>query len=180
MKKEVLIYKEIAMKTMKLEDYLNLDYAIEVEIISPEDGGGILMYMPELGKDSCLGDGENFDEAYKNLKKSQQSIITYALEKGIDIPLPAKIQYEDFSGKFLMRLPKELHYRLALEAKDNGISLNSWVNYLLTKASGNIDIKKICDTIDKKFSCLSINSPHLQNLNGKLADYAPKEYAKAS
>jgi len=153
---------------MKLENYLNLDYTIEVEMISPEDGGGILMYMPELGKDSCLGDGESFDEAYRKLKKCQQSILEYALEKGIEIPLPSKVKYEDYSGKFLMRVPKELHYKLALEAKDNGISLNSWVNYLLTKASGNIDIKKICDTIDKKFSCLSVNSPYSQVWNEQL------------
>lgn len=123
---------------MSVDDYLTLDYAIETKVIPPEDGGGVMMCMPELGRDSCLGDGETFEEAYDNLKKVQRKLFKFALEKGYDIPLPEYHDISDYSGRFVVRVPKELHMRLSTQAKINETSLNSWINYLLTKAAGKI------------------------------------------
>ena len=39
-------------------------------------------------------------------------------------PVPEPIASKQFSGKFMVRIPPELHRRLALEAAEAGISLN--------------------------------------------------------
>jgi predicted HicB family RNase H-like nuclease len=40
-----------------------------------------------------------------------------------------------YSGKILLRVPPEIHARVAMLAEANGKSLNSWVAELLSKAS---------------------------------------------
>jgi len=40
---------------------------------------------------------------------------------------------EDYNGRFLVRMPRELHERLAQAAKDNNTSLNQYIVYLLSK-----------------------------------------------
>jgi len=39
---------------------------------------------------------------------------------------------EEYSGNVIVRMPKELHKRLALKAKQNNVSLNVYIVYLLT------------------------------------------------
>ena len=51
------------------------------------------------------------------------------LEYGLPIPVPERV--EDYSGKFVVRLPKSLHQRLVIEAKNEGVSLNQLALYKL-------------------------------------------------
>lgn len=39
----------------------------------------------------------------------------------------------EYSGKLLLRIPKELHRELARAAKENGVSLNQYALYKLAK-----------------------------------------------
>jgi predicted HicB family RNase H-like nuclease len=39
-------------------------------------------------------------------------------------PVPKPIAVKKYSGKFMVRIPPELHRRLALEAAEEGVSLN--------------------------------------------------------
>lgn len=36
-----------------------------------------------------------------------------------------------FSGRFALRMPKELHCELEREAREQGVSLNQWILYKL-------------------------------------------------
>jgi predicted HicB family RNase H-like nuclease len=45
--------------------------------------------------------------------------------------IPVPIADQPFSGKFLVRLPPELHRRLALEAAEAGVSLNRLASFKL-------------------------------------------------
>lgn len=38
-----------------------------------------------------------------------------------------------YNGKLLLRVPRELHKRLAEDAAANGVSLNQWCLYLLAR-----------------------------------------------
>jgi hypothetical protein len=52
-----------------------------------------------------------------------------------DEPLPANelaANSAKFSGRFVLRLPKSLHARLAGEAEKEGVSLNQYVVYKLS------------------------------------------------
>lgn len=40
-----------------------------------------------------------------------------------------------YSGKIMLRLPPEIHAKIAMEAQSHGRSLNSWVTELLSKTS---------------------------------------------
>jgi hypothetical protein len=50
------------------------------------------------------------------------------------------------SGKFLLRLPRELHRDLALQAKEEGVSLNQLVALLLAQYIGRLEGVAIAQT----------------------------------
>jgi len=67
--------------------------------------------------------------------------LCQAVEEWIDIytkdeePLPAPTAGKDYSGKFVVRVGKELHKSLAIEALRRGESLNSYCVNLLKEES---------------------------------------------
>ena len=63
------------------------------------------------------------------IKKGSRT-LEVKLENNLPIPIPEDA--EDYSGKFVVRIPKTLHKRLAVEANKEGISLNQLVLYKLS------------------------------------------------
>ena len=57
--------------------------------------------------------------------------IETKLENGFPVPQP--IDDSQYSGKFVLRIPKTLHARLAMEAEKEGVSLNQYALYRLSK-----------------------------------------------
>ena len=112
-----------------VEDYMNLPYNYIVQPINDESGS--YFYARVLELDGCQSTGETFEEAYENLKEAMRGWIETKLEAGFDVPLP--VGYDDFSGKFIVRIPKSLHYRLSVEAEQEGISLNQYALYKLSR-----------------------------------------------
>lgn len=108
-----------------LKYYMCLPYRI---VIEPDINGGITVYIPELP--GCISQGDNLEEAYKMIEDAKRVWIETALEDGIAITEPAN---EDFSGKFVVRVPKSLHRLLTEKAKEEGVSLNQYINYRLAK-----------------------------------------------
>ena len=113
----------------KVEDYMDLPYNYIVQPI--KDESGFYYYARVLELDGCQSTGESFNEAYENVKEAMIGWIATKLEAGYEIPLP--IGYENFSGKFVARIPKSLHYKLSIEAEQEGVSLNQYVLYKLSK-----------------------------------------------
>ena len=70
-------------------------------------------------------------EEKNNAKDAKKAWIEAALEEGIEINEPDSI--EDYSGQFKLRIPKTLHRTLALNAKREGISMNQYCVYLLSR-----------------------------------------------
>ena len=112
----------------KVRDYMELPYNYIVQPIKDESGE--YYYAKVLELDGCQSTGETFEEAYNNLKEAMEGWIETKLEAGFEIPMP--VGYEDFSGKFIVRIPKSLHYKLAIEAKQEGVSLNQYALYKLS------------------------------------------------
>lgn len=113
----------------KVKDYMKLPYNYIVQPIKDESGE--YFYARVLELDGCQSTGDTFQEAYDNLKEAMEGWIEAKLEAGFDVPLP--VGYDDFSGKFIVRIPKSLHYRLAVEAEQEGVSLNQYALYKLSK-----------------------------------------------
>lgn len=114
---------------MKSEEYMNLPYNYIVQQITDESGK--YFYARVLELDGCQTTGETLEETYRNLKDAMKEWIETKIENGFTIPLP--VGYENFSGKFVVRIPKSLHYKLSVEAEQEGVSLNQYVLYKLSK-----------------------------------------------
>lgn len=56
-----------------------------------------------------------------------------AVNDGTATPLEEVKSALDFSGKLNIRIPKSLHKRLSLEAKEDGVSLNQYIVYKLSR-----------------------------------------------
>ena len=113
----------------KIDEYMKLPYNYIIQPINDESGN--YYYARVLEFDGCQSTGETFNEAYENIKDAMRGWIETKLENGYEVPLP--IGYEDFSGKFVVRIPKSLHYRLAVEAEQEGVSLNQYALYKLSR-----------------------------------------------
>ena len=74
---------------------------------------------------------------FPGLDDAKMSWIFTALSRGMSIPEPgAKSEIEDCSGRILLRLPKELHYRLLQKATADDTSLNQELLFLISTALG--------------------------------------------
>jgi predicted HicB family RNase H-like nuclease len=127
-----------------LDYYLALDYPVEIKKIDEDLGGGYSASIPCLGSHAFVGDGDTPQEAYENLMAAKAEIFEDYLENGIQIPEPPDVSpYEDFSGKLVLRMPRELHAKLAMEAKANDSSLNQFIVYALSNFSAKRKSKEI-------------------------------------
>jgi len=80
--------------------------------------------------DGCHTPASTIEEAYRDLEMILKDHIEIRLENGNPIPEPVD---QEYSGKFNVRVPKTLHKQLAQEAEDEGVSLNQYVVYKLSK-----------------------------------------------
>ncbi len=87
--------------------------------------------VPELP--GCVGGGETEEEALAMVRDAIKAWIELAIEREKKIPAPKEYEKTDFSGKFTLRLPKSLHKILSFRAEEEGLSLNQYLLFLLTK-----------------------------------------------
>jgi len=62
------------------------------------------------------------EEALKGIRQAVAQVVA-DLEKHKE-PVPEPIAVRKYSGKFMVRIPPDLHRRLAIEAAESGVSLN--------------------------------------------------------
>ena len=110
-----------------IEEYMRLPY--RMEIIPDTVEGGFAVRFPELP--GCLTCGDTLEEAVRNAADCKKEWLIAAMEEGITIPEP--VSEEEYSGQFKLRIPKSLHKSLAEHSKAEGISMNQYCLYLLTK-----------------------------------------------
>ena len=138
------------MKT--LNEYLKLPY--RMELVKDQEEGGYVVSFPDLpgcvtggddmaeavfmAEDAASGwvlteleDGNKVPEAVANAEDARKVWLTAAIEDGLPIPEPDEL--DDYSGQFKLRIPKSLHRSLAEHSKREGISMNQYCLYLLSK-----------------------------------------------
>jgi predicted HicB family RNase H-like nuclease len=65
------------------------------------------------------------DTPEKALKGVRKLVADVLLDMGkTDEPIPEPISSKHFSGKFMVRVPPEVHRKLAIQAAESGVSLN--------------------------------------------------------
>jgi antitoxin HicB len=110
-----------------LEDYLSLPYEIEVK--RNEDG----TYFAKVKQlPGCMTEADTFAEVEEMIRDAMAAWIEVALEEGVPIPEPRSLG--EFSGRFVLRLPKSLHRDVACQAEEEGVSINQWIVTAVARA----------------------------------------------
>ena len=109
--------------------YMSLPYTIELRQAPKE---GWFVRVKELR--GCMSEGDTAEEAVAMIQEAMALWLEVALEEGIPIPEPRF--EEDYSGKFVVRVPHSLHRELVEEAKQEGTSLNQYINVMLARSVG--------------------------------------------
>lgn len=112
-----------------LDYYMNLKY--KMEITEDDSEGGFVVKFPDLP--GCITCADTLEMAIKNAYDAKKVWLEAAIEDGIDINDPLNL--EDYSGQFKIRMPKSLHRTLSLNSKKEGVSMNQYCVYLLSKNS---------------------------------------------
>ena len=116
------------MKT--IDYYMSLPY--HMEVIPDMEEGGYTAKFPDLP--GCLTCAETIEDLEKSAEDAKRVWFTAALEDGIEIAEPSDSpDLSEFSGQFKLRMPKSLHRSLSVNAKKEGISMNQYCIYLLSK-----------------------------------------------
>lgn len=113
------------MKT--IDDYMKKAY--RMEIVEDKDEGGFIVTYPDLP--GCISCGETIESAVANAIDAKEVWLEAAIEEGIEINEPDSL--DDYSGQFKLRIPKSLHKSLAEHSQREGISMNQYCVYLLSK-----------------------------------------------
>ena len=127
---------ELTVKTSNrepLEYYLHQDYPIELV----RDDGAWLASIPDLP--GCNSYGDSASEAVENVTKTKELWIKGQYES--DQPIPEPTEEDDFSGRFVLRIPKGLHRSLAFQAQKQGVSLNHYVSHLLSERQAGVQFQ---------------------------------------
>lgn len=99
-------------------------------IIQQDLDGCFYAKVEEL--DGCFAEGQSAQEAWENIQDSMKNWMEIAQEMNVSIPLPKANQDTEYSGKYLLRMPKKLHKELVETAEEDGISLNLLLVNLLS------------------------------------------------
>ena len=106
------------------ENLMNKNYRVALQY---DPDGYWIAEHPELP--GCIADGETAQEALSSLDISRELWIESRLATGLEVPEPQEAP--QYSGRFVLRIPKSLHRDLANEAETEGVSLNSFVSNVL-------------------------------------------------
>ena len=113
--------------TKDLNYYMSLPYEYKVKRDYVE--GGYTVWIPDLK--GCITCCEKKEEIEDTINDAKLAWIGAMLEDGMGIPEPRDLA--NYSGQFKLRIPKSLHKKLAEQAKEEGVSLNQYCVYLLSR-----------------------------------------------
>jgi antitoxin HicB len=83
-----------------------------------------------------MADGETIEEAIASAMDAEYSWLETVKEKECGDPIPESSAY---SGKWVQRVPKSIHARIAARAIQEGVSINSLVaSFIAQGLSGEI------------------------------------------
>ena len=148
-------------KPKDLECYMKLRYRME---ILEEEDGGYFIKIPDLP--GCMTFCDEFDQINKTIEDAKKAWLEMSIEGNLEIPEPKKDR--EFSGKFLLRLPKSLHRKLSDQAEEEGVSLNQHIlNLLSGKYSATKIIKEVKNIITDTDRPKEDNQPSLVKSTGQ-------------
>ena len=101
----------------------------EIKVFYSREDKGWIAVIPELP--GCSAFGKSPEKALNELETAKDLWVEAARREKRRIPEP--LAGKELTGKFLLRLPKDLHRKLAYEAREQGVSLNQWMLYIIAQ-----------------------------------------------
>lgn len=135
-----------------VEAYLRLPYTIEIIRDDDPDDPGWVARVVELP--GCMTQADTFAELEGMIEDAMRAWIEVSIEAGDPIPEPRPI--EEYSGKFLTRVPRSLHRDLVQTAEKEGVSLNAIVNAALARAVGKPSLALLKENDANTYSTKSL------------------------
>jgi antitoxin HicB len=124
---------------MKNHDVVN-KLGVDIRTLPDDLGGGFEAVVPRLRR-GVVGRGATPLDALEDLQAALPAFMEAVEEMGLQLPDEPELQdWDDYSGKFNVRLPRMLHARLAGMAAEQGVSLNSLVQTLLAAGVTAVDV----------------------------------------
>ncbi len=103
-----------------------------VQVFWSDEDEGYIAIAPDLP--GCSAFGETAEEAIREARDAIEAWLQAARAGGDQIPEPSKLPlHRKYSGKFVVRVPRNLHAQLVSSAEEEGVSLNQFVNVLLSE-----------------------------------------------
>jgi len=113
-----------------LSYYLGLNYPKVIRKDTDDDGNEYYeAEIPDLP--GCGSWGKTEEEALQRLDEAKKAYLEVSLDK--NLPIPEPVSEDEFSGKFLLRIPAKLHMQLTRAARKEDLSLNQYIRIILEK-----------------------------------------------
>lgn len=93
-------------------------------VVWSEEDGVFVARVTEFP--SLAAHGGSQEKALREIRNVLGFVLEDLAAEGEEIPIP--LGKRDYSGRLNVRLPKELHRRLAAESAAQGVSLNTLIN----------------------------------------------------
>ena len=135
------------MKNKGLDYYLSLNYELILRRIDSDDGSFYEARISELDPLTFYGTGGTVQKAIADLEEVKCDMFQYYLDHDIEITEPTPSEEELPSGRLLLRLSPQLHYRLMDQAKRSKQSLNSYLTGIL---QGQYSTKVVLDKLEER------------------------------
>ena len=129
-----------------LKYYQSLEYNV---IIKKEELDGerwYVAYCNELGINACHGIGATQEEALRSFIEEKNAFIEFLFENGDTIPEVIQTE-QNLSGTFSVRTSPWIHASLVDASKKYGLSLNAYVNQLLSFGIGRESESIRCESM---------------------------------
>lgn len=134
-------------KIEHLHQYLALEYPFDV--VADPDGGYVIRF-PDLP--GCLTQVDDLDEVGPMAEEIRQLWIETEFDRGNDIPLPS--YPDEYSGRFVLRIPRSLHRTLAESAKREGVSLNQYATMRLARGDAQARVDERLDSLEEHLGAI--------------------------
>jgi len=144
-------------KKIKMNESSQMAFAVQCllkpysRLVTPEPDGSFFAEIREF--EGCIATGQTSKKALQALEDVAQSWVLGMLASGQEIPEP--IRKSEYSGRFVVRMPKSLHEHAARTAEVEGVSLNQFVVTCVAKSVGSNQANvKIASSLEEDFGKL--------------------------
>lgn len=118
-----------------VEGIIRKPYGIELVYGETPEEGVVAQVVEWPG---CMTAGDTREEALAHIGDAMRDWVEDRLDRDLDVPEPMAA----YSGKVLLRMPRDIHRAADRRAKESGTSLNTWLTTAIARELGHIELPK--------------------------------------